>query len=316
VPIERVGLYVPGGATPLFSTALMLGVPADIAGCPDIFVCTPPREDGTVDTTILYAAHVAGVRRVFRVGGAQAVAAMATGTETIPRVDKIFGPGNQYVTAAKQLAAVDGVAIDLPAGPSEVLVVADSSADPDFVAADLLAQAEHGSDSQVVLVTDDESLADAVPNRIEAQLARLPRRDIARAALGNARCIVVHDLRDAVEFANAYAPEHLILMVAQADELAARVRAAGSVFLGSWAPEAAGDYASGTNHTLPTNGYAAAWSGVSVESFMKTITFQRISEDGLRALASTVERMALGEGLDAHARAVRVRLDRAGVGAS
>jgi histidinol dehydrogenase len=310
VPIERVGLYVPGGATPLFSTALMLGVPARLAGCPDVVLCTPPREDGSVAPEILVAARMSGIDSVYRVGGAQAIAAMAYGTESIPRVFKIFGPGNQYVTAAKQLALRAGVSVDMPAGPSELLVIADDTADPEFVAADLLSQAEHGPDSQVIVVTTDRGLADDVVNAATRRLESLPRRDVAARALESARAIVVREIDDAVAFSNLYAPEHLILSARNADALSEKVTAAGSVFIGPFTPEAAGDYASGTNHTLPTNGAARAWSGLSTEDFMKSITFQKISEEGLRTLGPVVERMASAEKLDAHGKSVRVRLER------
>jgi histidinol dehydrogenase len=311
-PIERVGFYIPGGTAPLFSTVLMLGVPAQLAGCETVVLCTPPDREGRIPPTILFAAHLLGITQVFRAGGAQAIAAMAYGTETIPAVYKIFGPGNQYVTAAKQYVARDGVAIDLPAGPTEVLVLADTTANPVFVAADLLAQAEHGPDSQVVLVTPDIHVVDNVLKAVEAQLATLPRQALARQALENSRAIVVRDLAEAVAFSNAYAPEHLIVAVADAEAIAAQVTNAGSVFLGHLAPESVGDYASGTNHTLPTDGHARAWSGVSVDAFVKKITFQRLTEDGLRALGPAVEVMARAEQLDGHARAVTLRLDAIG----
>jgi histidinol dehydrogenase len=307
VPIDRVGVYVPGGSAPLFSSALMLGIPARIAGCRDVVMCTPPQRDGSVDPALLFAAAAAGVRRIFRIGGAQAIAAMSYGTETVPKVHKVFGPGNRYVTAAKQLAALEGVAIDMPAGPSELLLIADGSANPDFAAADLLSQAEHGADSQVVLVSDSPTLIAEIRERLLARLEELPRREIAAAALESALAIRVNSIADALDFSNEYAPEHLILMVADASDCARMVTAAGSVFIGAYSPEAAGDYATGTNHTLPTGGAAAAWSGLGVSDFEKTISFQHVTDAGLRALAPVVETMARGEGLDAHAEAVRAR---------
>lgn len=309
VPVERVGLYVPGGTAPLVSSLVMLAVPAAVAGCRTVVACSPPGPDGEVPAVIRYAARTLGVTALFRLGGAQAVAAMAYGTESVPRVDKLFGPGNAYVTAAKQLAARDGVAIDLPAGPSEVLVVADQTARPEWVAADLLAQAEHGPDSQVVLVTTDEALPARVSRALAAQLADLPRADVARRALAHARAVVVDTLDDALAVSEHYAPEHLILALEDAEAFAARVSQAGSVFLGGLTPESAGDYASGTNHTLPTNGYARAYSGVSLDSFVRKVTFQRLAAGGLAALGPTVETLARAEGLEAHARAVSLRLD-------
>ncbi|RMD68347.1 MAG: histidinol dehydrogenase [Bacteroidetes bacterium] len=308
LPIERVGLYIPGGSAPLFSTVLMLAVPARLAGCARVVLCTPPQRDGSVHPAILFAARQAGVTEVYRVGGAQAIAALAYGTETIPRVDKIFGPGNQYVTAAKQLAQRQGVAIDLPAGPSEVLVVADDTAVPAFVAADLLSQAEHGPDSQVVLVALSGALLDATLAELETQLATLPRADIARQALTHSRAVLLRTPDEALAFANAYAPEHLILALADAGRWAEAVQHAGSVFLGHYTPESAGDYASGTNHTLPTNGFARAWSGVSLDSFVRKTTFQHITPAGLQALGPIVETMAAAEALEAHRRAVSIRL--------
>ncbi|WP_317039507.1 histidinol dehydrogenase [Hymenobacter lapidarius] len=309
VPVQRVGLYVPGGSAPLFSTLLMLGVPARLAGCHEIVVCTPPQPNGSVSPIILFVAQVLGIRTVVKAGGAQAVAALALGTGSVPAVDKIFGPGNRYVTAAKQLAAADyGVAIDMPAGPSEVLVMADASATPAFVAADLLSQAEHGPDSQVVLLSDSAAVIEEVKAELERQLATLPRRDLAATALANSRALLLEDAQAMMRFSNLYAPEHLILATNQAEELAAQVTNAGSVFLGHLTPEAVGDYASGTNHTLPTGGYARQYSGVSLDSFVKKITFQRLTETGLRALGPVVETMAEAEGLSAHARAVSVRL--------
>lgn len=306
--IEKVGVYIPGGSAPLFSTVLMLAIPAQLAGCREIVLCTPPDRDGTIHPAILWSARLCGITKVFKVGGVQAIGAMTFGTESIPQVYKIFGPGNQYVTAAKQLAGNYGVAIDMPAGPSEVMVVADASADPVFVAADLLSQAEHGPDSQVILVTPCEDLPDEVEQWVEQQLPLLPRKEIAMRALRNSKCIVMADVDECMELANAYAPEHLILCLADYRERAAQVMNAGSVFLGNYAPESAGDYASGTNHTLPTNGYARAYSGVNLDAFLKKITFQEISPEGLQHLAPTIMTMAENEQLHAHKRAVIVRL--------
>lgn len=310
VGIDRVGLYVPGGTAPLFSTVLMLAIPARIAGCREVVLCTPLNEDGEIHPAILYAASKTGVHRIFKVGGAQAIAALTFGTETIPSVDKIFGPGNQYVTAAKQLAVRYGVAIDMPAGPSEVLVIADSSAHPAFVAADLLSQAEHGRDSQVVLVTNDESLPDRVEQAIQEQLKALERADLAMGALSNSKVLLVHNLEEAVAVSNVYAPEHLILQVALPELLAPLIRNAGSVFMGHYTPESAGDYASGTNHTLPTNGYARVYSGVSLDSFVKKITFQEISKEGIQNIGPVVMEMANAEQLKAHAQAVAIRINQ------
>ena len=309
VPIERVGLYIPGGTAPLFSTVLMLAVPARIAGCSEIVLCTPPGRDGRVHPAVLFAAQVAGVSRIYKAGGVQAIAAMAYGTESIPRVYKIFGPGNQYVTAAKQLVSLRDVAIDMPAGPSEVEVLADDTANPVFVAADLLSQAEHGVDSQAMLITTSARLQEAVRQEVERQLALLPRRDIAARSLENSKLIVVPNMDTAIELTNAYAPEHLIIETADYAQVAERVVNAGSVFLGSLTPESAGDYASGTNHTLPTNGYARAYSGVSLDSFIRKITFQEIRPEGLRTIGPAIETMAANERLDAHKNAVTVRLD-------
>lgn len=308
LPIEKVGLYIPGGTAPLFSTVLMLAVPAALAGCREVVLCTPPGRDGSIHPAILYAAKLCGVHRVFALGGSQAIAALATGTATVPKVDKILGPGNRFVTAAKLMAFSRGTAIDLPAGPSEVLVIADSSANPAFVAADLLSQAEHGPDSQVVLVTWDETLPDRVEAALEAQLATLPRAEITRQALNHARIVVVRDAAEAMAVSNAYAPEHLILAVAEPETLAHNVNQAGSVFLGHFSPESVGDYASGTNHTLPTAGYARAYAGVSLDTFVRKVTFQQLTQTGLRALGPVVETMARAEQLDAHALAVTVRL--------
>ena len=308
VAIEKVGLYVPGGTAPLFSSVLMLAVPARIAGCKEIVLCTPPDASGQIHPAILYAATLSGINQIYKVGGAQAIAAMAYGTESIPKVYKIFGPGNRYVTAAKQLVGLQDVAIDMPAGPSEVLALADDSANPVFVAADLLSQAEHGSDSQVILVTTSESLLEEVHLETERQLSRLPRRDIARKALENSRLILVNDMDEALALTNEYAPEHLIIETERYMEVARRITNAGSVFLGSMTPESAGDYASGTNHTLPTNGYAKAYSGVSLDSFIRKITFQEILPEGMKAIGPAIERMACDEKLDGHKNAVTVRL--------
>ncbi|KAA9339849.1 histidinol dehydrogenase [Hymenobacter busanensis] len=309
VPVQRVGLYIPGGSAPLFSTLLMLGVPAQLAGCPTIVLCTPPAKDGSVNPVILYTAALLGIDTIIKAGGAQAIAALTGGTASVPAVDKIFGPGNRYVTAAKQLAAQRGVAIDMPAGPSEVLVMADESAQPAFVAADLLSQAEHGPDSQVVLLTTSARMLEQVTAEVEQQLQELPRRDVAAQALRESRAVLLRTPEEMLRFSNQYAPEHLILAVDNAEELAAGVTNAGSVFLGHLTPEAAGDYASGTNHTLPTNGYARSYSGVSLDSFVKKITFQRISAAGLQQLGPVVETLAEAEGLRAHARAVTIRLE-------
>lgn len=307
-PIEKVGLYIPGGTAPLFSTVLMLGIPATLAGCKEIVLCTPPDATGSVNPVILYAAHLVGITRVFKIGGVQAIGAMAFGTETVPKVYKLFGPGNQYVTAAKQLVSRMGVAIDMPAGPSEVLVCADNTADPTFVAADLLSQAEHGIDSQVVLLAMDPAFIDQTTREINRLLETLPRKDIARQALEHSLAIVPRNREEALQIINAYAPEHLILAVKEVDAMSDGIVNAGSVFLGNYTPEAAGDYASGTNHTLPTNGFARAFSGVSLDSFQKKITFQRVSQDGLRQLGPAVEAMAEAEQLEAHKLAIRVRM--------
>jgi histidinol dehydrogenase len=309
VPVEKIGLYIPGGSAPLFSTVLMLGVPAQLAGCQEVVLCTPPDKNGNVHPAILFSAQLCGINQIFAVGGAQAIAAMAYGTESIPAVWKIFGPGNTWVTAAKQLVSLDGVAIDLPAGPSEVCVVADASARPAFVAADLLSQAEHGPDSQVVLITDQAKLIEKVQDELEDQLKTLPRSFMAEKALQNSRAIQVPNLDIAMDWANAYAPEHLILALSEPEKWAAKVVNAGSVFLGHFTPESAGDYASGTNHALPTNGYARGYSGVSLDSFMKKITFQQITPGGISRLGPIVQTLAEAEGLDAHAKAVSVRLN-------
>ena len=308
VGIEKVGLYIPGGTAPLFSTVLMLAIPAKIAGCKEIVLCTPPNKEGKIHPAILFAAHVAGVSRIFKAGGVQAIAAMAYGTESVPKVYKIFGPGNQYVTAAKQLVSLRDVAIDMPAGPSEVEVLADASANPVFVAADLLSQAEHGADSQAMLVTTSEKLQMEVMYEVERQLGYLPRRDIAEQSLANSKLILVKDMDEALELTNEYAPEHLIIETENYLEVGERVVNAGSVFLGSLTPESAGDYASGTNHTLPTNGYAKAYSGVSLDSFIRKITFQEIRPEGMAAIGPAIEVMAANEQLNAHKNAVTVRL--------
>lgn len=308
VAIEKVGLYIPGGTAPLFSTVLMLAIPAKIAGCKEIVLCTPPDKNGKVHPAILFAAHLAGVSKIFKVGGVQAIASMAYGTESIPKVYKIFGPGNQYVTAAKQLVSLRDVAIDMPAGPSEVEVLADESANPVFVAADLLSQAEHGVDSQAVLITTSEKLQTEVVYEVERQLGYLNRRDIAEKSLANSKLILVKDMDEALELTNAYAAEHLIIETKNYMEVSGRIINAGSVFLGAFSPESAGDYASGTNHTLPTNGYAKAYSGVSLDSFIRKITFQEILPDGMAAIGPAIEVMAANEHLDAHKNAVTVRL--------
>ena len=308
VGIEKVGIYIPGGTAPLFSTVLMLGVPAKLAGCKEVILCTPPRKDGTVDPAILYAASLVGIEQIYTIGGAQAIAAMAYGTVTVPKVFKIFGPGNQYVTAAKQLIQQQGVAIDMPAGPSEVCVYADETAVPSFVAADLLSQAEHGADSQVLLIASNRNIVDQVQIELAQQLAEIPRQDFATKALGNSKAIVVALREDAIQLINDYAPEHLILSVDNALVVAEKIINAGSIFIGNYSPESVGDYASGTNHTLPTNGYAKAYSGVSVDSFVKKISFQQLTEMGLRNIAQTVIQMASGEQLEAHAQAVAIRV--------
>jgi histidinol dehydrogenase len=307
VGIEKVGLYIPGGTAPLFSTVLMLAIPAVLAGCRQIILCTPPSADGKVNPAILAASYYTGVKSIYKAGGVQAIAAMTFGTETIPAVNKIFGPGNQYVTTAKQLVQKYGVAIDMPAGPSEVAIYADDTAIPAFVAADLLSQAEHGSDSQVLLVTTHEPLIEKVLSELDKQLQVLQRKAFAATALDNSRLILVKNSDEAMELLNQYAPEHLILACADAGQLSENVINAGSVFIGNYSPESVGDYASGTNHTLPTNGYAKAYSGVSVDSFVKKITFQQLNQDGLMNIAKAVETMAEAEGLQAHAEAVRVR---------
>ena len=310
IGIEKVGVYIPAGSAPLFSTVLMLAVPATLAGCKEIILCTPPSKDGTINPAILYTAQLCGITRIYKTGGAQAIAAMAYGTETIPKTFKIFGPGNQFVTMAKQIIQQQGVAIDMPAGPSEVLVIADDTAIPDYVAADLLSQAEHGPDSQVILVTTSESIAEETIAAIDKQLEELPRKEIALRALKNSKIIVVTNIQEAFAFCNMYAPEHLILSCNDEENVAAQIISAGSIFLGNYSPESAGDYASGTNHTLPTNGYAAMYSGVSLDSFVKKITYQRLTKEGLHNIGSTVMEMAVAEGLDAHKNAVAIRLKK------
>ena len=310
VPITNVGLYIPGGNSPLFSTVLMLAVPARLAGCKHIVMCTPPGKDGKVNAAILYAARLAGVTEIYKVGGAQAVAAMAYGTQSIPRVSKIFGPGNRFVMEAKMQVSRSAVAIDMPAGPSEVMIIADQDADAEFVASDFLSQAEHGPDSQSILLTTSESLAECLPGVIDDSLNRLPRREMMLRSLSHSHVIVLRDYDEIMRFANEYAPEHLIINTADAERLAERVENAGSVFIGPYSPESAGDYASGTNHTLPTSGYAKAYSGVNLDSFTKKITFQRLSPEGLRSIGSTIEIMAENEDLMAHRMSVTVRLKK------
>jgi histidinol dehydrogenase len=307
VAIQRVGIYIPGGSAPLFSTVLMLGIPAKIAGCRDVVLCTPPTENGGIHPAILYAASIAGIKKIVKVGGAQAIAGMAFGTESIPSVNKIFGPGNQYVTKAKQLVNQQGVAIDMPAGPSEVLVIADEFANPTFVAADLLSQAEHGADSQVVLVANTEEIIKLIINEVDRQVENLPRKELAKEALKNSLAIVFNKNDQLIDFVNEYAPEHLIINTKNCNELVERIVNAGSIFLGPYSPESVGDYASGTNHTLPTNGYAKAYSGVSLDSFLKSITIQQVTKEGLELLGPIVVEMAEAEQLKAHAEAVRVR---------
>lgn len=308
IPITDVGLYIPGGTAPLFSTILMLAIPAKIAGCKNIVLCTPPARDGQINPVLLYTAGLTGITEIYRTGGAQAIAALAYGTETIPAVSKIFGPGNQYVTRAKQLVQLDGVAIDMPAGPSEVLVIADKNANPVFVASDLLSQAEHGTDSQVVLLTNDEGIIRKVRNEISDQIINLPRRKIAEEALSNSFAVLFKTIDECMDFSNLYAPEHLIIATEKSSEIAVKVTNAGSVFIGSYSCESAGDYASGTNHTLPTNGYAQSYGGVSAESFVKKITFQEITPSGIKNIGKAIELMAEAEQLTGHRKAVELRL--------
>jgi len=310
VPIQRVGLYIPGGSAPLFSTILMLGIPAKIAGCEEIIMCTPSNLNSEIDPVILYTAKLTGIQKIFKVGGAQAIAAMAYGTESIPKVDKIFGPGNQYVTTAKLLVSRKGIAIDIPAGPSELAVIADDSAVPEFVASDLLSQAEHGIDSQVIMISNSEKMIQNVISEIKDQAEKLSRKHIVSKSLEHSRYILVKDLDEAMELSNMYAPEHLIIASDKDAKLAEKVINAGSVFLGNYTPESAGDYASGTNHTLPTYGYAKAFSGVSLDSFVKHITFQKISKKGLQKLGPSIELMADAEKLEAHKNAVSIRLSK------
>ncbi|HQZ50264.1 MAG TPA: histidinol dehydrogenase [Chitinophagaceae bacterium] len=308
--IEKVGLYIPGGTAPLFSTVLMLAIPAQIAECKEIILCTPPDKKGKINPAILFAAQLCGITKVYKVGGVQAIAAMTFGTESIPKVFKIFGPGNQYVTMGKQMAQQYGVAIDMPAGPSEVLVIADETADPEFVAADLLSQAEHGPDSQVILITTDEKLSKQVNKAITSQLQLLPRKVVAERSLKNSKLVIINNIEEAIELSDLYAPEHLIIACKNANEVAQQVTTAGSVFIGNYSPESAGDYASGTNHTLPTNGYAAMYSGVSLDSFVKKITYQELTKEGLENIGQTVMTMAAAEGLDAHKNAISIRLKK------
>ncbi len=308
VPIEKVGLYIPGGSAPLFSTVLMLAVPAQIAGCNEIIMCTPPSKEGKIHPAILYAARIAGVTKIFKLGGIQAIGAMAYGTATVPKMDKIFGPGNQFVMAAKQLVSMNDVAIDMPAGPSEVMVVADETSNPAFVASDLLSQAEHGPDSQVILVADKESTISKIKAEVTNQVEELPRKEIAKKALENSCFIVLNSNNEQIEIINQYAPEHLIINTKNYQELIDKITNAGSVFLGSLTPESAGDYASGTNHTLPTNGWARSYSGVNLDSFLKKITFQEITPEGLKNIGPAIETMAKNEQLDAHKNAITLRL--------
>ncbi len=309
IAIEKVGLYIPGGTAPLFSTVLMLATPAKIAGCREIVLCTPPDKHGKVNPAILAAARIAGVSKIYKAGGVQAIGAMAYGTETVPKVYKIFGPGNQFVMTAKQQVSLHDVAIDMPAGPSEVCVVADQTSNPVYVAADLLSQAEHGTDSQVILITTSEKMLDEVSQEVESQLARLPRREIAAQTLTNSKLVLVHDKEEAMELCNLYAPEHLILSTDDYNQLAEKVVNAGSVFLGQWACESAGDYASGTNHTLPTHQYALAYNGVNLDSYNRKVTFQHLTEDGIRSIGQTVVTMAENEQLEAHANAMKLRMN-------
>lgn len=309
VPIEKVGLYIPGGTAPLFSTVLMLATPAKIAGCKEIVLCTPPDRQGSVNPAILVAARIAGVSQIFKIGGVQAIGAMAYGTESVPKVYKIFGPGNQYVMAAKQQVSLHDVAIDMPAGPSEVCVIADEMANAEFVAADLLSQAEHGADSQVLLITTSNKLIDKVQQEVDRQLERLPRKDIARQALENSRIVLVRDKKEAMDLSNAYAPEHLVIQTEDYEAMADHVVNAGSVFLGRYACESAGDYASGTNHTLPTHGYATTYSGVNLDSYCRKVTFQHLTDEGVRTIGRAVELMAEAEQLDAHKNAMTVRIN-------
>lgn len=308
VGIEKVGLYIPGGSAPLFSTILMLGIPAQLAGCKEVVLCSPPNKAGKLHPAILFAAQLVGITKIFKIGGVQAIGAMAYGTATVPQVYKIFGPGNQFVTCAKQLIQQEGIAIDMPAGPSEVCVLADDTAVPAFVAADLLSQAEHGADSQVILVSTSENLVEKVQAALAEQVALLSRKDVALKALNNSKAIIVNALEEAIDLVNEYAAEHLIISYTDADAIAEKIINAGSIFIGNYSPESVGDYASGTNHTLPTNGFAKAYSGVSIDSFVKKITLQKLTKEGLHQIANTVVLMAEAEGLDAHANAVKIRV--------
>jgi histidinol dehydrogenase len=309
VGIEKVGIYIPGGTAPLFSTVLMLGIPAKLAGCKEIILCTPPNEKGEIDPAIIYAASIVGVTAIYTMGGVQAIAALAYGTASVPKVYKIFGPGNQYVTAAKQMIQQEGVAIDMPAGPSEVCVYADETSIASFVAADLLSQAEHGSDSQVILIANSIDLVEQVQKELDIQIALLPRKEMATSALAHSKAIVIENTEEAIAMMNEYAPEHLILSINNAAQIAEKIINAGSIFIGNFSPESVGDYASGTNHTLPTNGFAKAYSGVSMDSFVKKITFQQLTERGLENIAPTVIEMATAEGLQAHSKAVELRVE-------
>lgn len=309
VAIDKVGLYIPGGTAPLFSTVLMLGIPAKIAGCNEIVLCTPPNSEGQINPVILYVAHKIGIQKIFKVGGAQAIGAMCLGTESIPQVYKIFGPGNQYVTKAKELAMQYGVSIDMPAGPSEVLVIADETGNPEFIASDLLSQAEHGIDSQVILICTDDTIVDETIKQVDAQLSVLPRKAIATEAISKSACIVMEKIEDCISFSNLYAPEHLIIASDKANEMIDQITNAGSVFIGNYSCESAGDYASGTNHTLPTNGFSKQFSGVSLDSFVKKITFQELNKEGINHIGKAIEVMAEAEGLMAHKNAVTVRLN-------
>jgi len=309
IAIQKVGLYIPGGSAPLFSTILMLGIPAKIAGCNEIILCTPPDKNGKINDAILYTANLVGITKVFKVGGVQAIAAMAYGTDTIPKTNKIFGPGNQYVTCAKQLVNKSGIAIDMPAGPSEVAIIADETCVPAFVAADLLSQAEHGADSQVILVSSSEETIENVNIELTKQLALLPRKELAQKALENSKAILVKTIEEGIDLLNEYAPEHLIIACKNEEQTGELVLNAGSVFLGNYSCESAGDYASGTNHTLPTNGYATAYSGVSLDSFVKKVTFQKLTKEGIKNIGNAIELMAAAEGLDAHKNAVTLRLN-------
>ena len=309
VGIEKVGIYIPGGSAPLFSTVLMLGIPAKLAGCKEIILCTPPNEKGEIDPAIIYAASLVGVTAIFTIGGVQAIAALAYGTASVPKVYKIFGPGNQYVTAAKQMIQQEGVAIDMPAGPSEVCVYADETSIASFVAADLLSQAEHGADSQVILIANSIEIVEQVQKELDMQLVLLPRKELATKALAHSKAIVIENTEEAIAMMNEYAPEHLILSVDNAAQVAEKIINAGSIFIGNFSPESVGDYASGTNHTLPTNGFAKAYSGVSMDSFVKKITFQQLTERGLENIAPTVIEMATAEGLQAHSKAVELRVE-------